>query len=73
MNEIIKAFDFVDHNILLEKLFHYGVRGTHLVSYCLHNRLQCTKIVVDTKSLFLNAICGITQGSIVGSLLFLIN
>jgi len=37
----------------------------------LDNRFQCTKIG-DNKSSFLNVTCGVTQGSVVGPLLFLI-
>jgi len=63
----------VDHKILLEKLFCYGVKGAPLkllVSY-LDNRFQCTKIR-DTKSSFLYVTCGVPQGYVVGPLLFLI-
>ena len=71
--DLSKTFECVDHKILLEKLFCYGVKGTPLkilASY-LDNRFQCTKIG-DTKSSFLNVTCGTPQGSVVGPLVFLI-
>jgi len=71
--DLSKAFDCVDHKILLEKLFYYEVKGTplKLLASYLDNRFQCTKIG-DTKSSFLNVTCGVPQGSVVGPLLFLI-
>jgi len=71
--DLSKAFDCVDHKILLEKLFYYGVKGTplKLLASYLDNRFQYTKIR-DTKSSFLNLTCGVPQGSVVGPLLFLI-
>ena len=72
--DLTKAFDTVDHNILLKKLFHYGVRGNilkPLQSY-LHNRKQYIAYENSSKTEFKNVICGVRQGSILGPLLFLI-
>jgi len=68
-----KAFDCVDHVILLSKLQFYGVRGTALKwfeSY-LKNRSQYTEIG-NSKSDDCFITHGVPQGSILGPLLFLI-
>ena len=71
--DFAKAFDTVNHNILLKKLEYYGIRGSSLEwfeSY-LTNRKQCVKIG-NTHSDTLTVKCGVPQGSILGPLLFLI-
>ena len=71
--DLSKAFDTVNHKILLEKLKLYGINGTHhdwLSSY-LNHRKQF--ISFNNKStLQANITCGVPQGSILGPLLFLI-
>ena len=71
--DLSKAFDTLDHVILMQKLFHYGVRGVAFDwfrSY-LTNRQQCTEFKSVTSS-NLPIVCGVPQGSILGPLLFLL-
>ena len=71
--DLSKAFDTVDHSLLIKKLQNYGVRGIvadWFVSY-LANRSQYVKND-DTSSALLNVSCGVPQGSILGPLLFII-
>ena len=71
--DLTKAFDTLDHKILLYKLEQYGIRGTPLAWFSdyLKNRKQYTEFE-NHKSDILNLQCGVPQGSILGPLLFLI-
>ena len=71
--DLSKAFDSVNHQILLHKLYRYGIRGsTHqlLTSY-LKNRTQYIQ-VNNIKSNICHINTGVPQGSIIAPLLFLI-
>ena len=71
--DLAKAFNTVNHGILLSKLDKYGVRGPplHLIKHYLNNRQQITNIN-NFKSNKLNINVGVPQGSCLGPLLFLI-
>ena len=71
--DIRKAFDTIDHNILLQKLHFLGVRGvanSWLTSY-LSKRMQYVE-VCDCMYDLLQVKCGVPQGSVLGPLLFIL-
>jgi hypothetical protein len=71
--DLSKAFDTVNHKILLKKLQHYGIRGLALdwiMSY-LSGRQQLVEYN-GTSSSNNEVICGVPQGLVLGPLLFLI-
>ena len=71
--DLSKAFDTLDHNILLEKLHYYGVQDTELrlMKSYLSNRKQYVDIENSSSDL-LTVKTGVPQGSILGPLLFII-
>ena len=68
-----KAFDTLNHDILCQKLSHYGIRGMALdwIRSYLYLRKQCVYINSITSSL-MTIDCGVPQGSILEPLLFII-
>ena len=68
--DIAKAFDTVNHQILLQKLYIYGVRGSahDLIKSYLGNRFQ--KVKLNRTTIHLESVnVGVAQGTILGLLL----
>jgi len=72
--DLSRAFDLVDHNILLDKLNYYGIRGVAndwFRSY-LSNRLQQVEVDGKLSTNICKILLGTPQGSVLAPLLFLI-
>ena len=71
--DLSKAFDTIDHDILIYKLKRYGIQGIALswIRDYLTNRKQYV-LFQSSESPKSNVLCGVPQGSILGPLSFLI-
>ena len=69
-----KAFDAVDHEILISKLEYYGIKEKTLkwLKSYQSERKQCVFYQMLTKQACACAVCGVPQSSILGPLLFII-
>ena len=69
--DLSKAFDCIPHDLLIAKLYAYGLSENALIfiySY-LKERKQCVRIH-DAKSKYKHVLSGVPQGSILGPILF---
>ena len=71
--DLAKAFDVVDFEISLIKMYKYGIRGVALQLFksYLENRTQTVKLK-DSQSEVKYTSTGVPQGTVLGPLLFLI-
>ena len=71
--DFAKAFEAMDHNILLMKLEKYGIKGTALQWFCDYLSIRTQYATYNEHvSNQEKILCGVSQGSILGPLLFLL-
>ena len=71
--DLRKAFDTINHNILLKRLPHFGINikvMKWIRNYLLNRKQKCTVNGITSRELDIR--CGVPQGSILGPLLFLL-
>lgn len=67
-----RTFDIINHDLLIRKLKKYGFRG--VAASLIRSYLQYRKQIVDIEGFYsdpLAVFCGVPQGSILGSFLFI--
>lgn len=71
--DMSKAFDTVNHGVLIKKLEYYGIRGNalNLFTSYLADRQQCVKFNGKVSKLS-NVNYGVPQGSVLGPVMFII-
>ena len=71
--DLRKAFGTLDHDILINKLYIYGIRGIalKLIKSYLSDRLQFVRYN-NTDSYYNYIKCGVPYGSVLGPLLFIL-
>ena len=71
--DLAKGFDTVNHELLLKKIENYRIRGIaySMIKNYLSNKKQTVKIN-DNYSAFRDIEIGVSQGTILGPLLFLL-
>jgi hypothetical protein len=71
--DLSKAFDTVNHSILIRKLEYYGIRGVVKDWFCSYLTDRALYVSIgDTSSDLMTITCGVPQGSVLGPLLFLL-
>ena len=71
--DLAKAFDTIDHDVLIHKLKHYGVSDDSLLWFKDYFCARKQFVAIDShRSEELDITCGVPQGSILGPLLFIV-
>ena len=72
--DLRKAFDTIDHDILLTKLVHYQIKGLANDWFCSYLKWRKQFVSIDNlASTIKEIVSGVPQGSVLGSLLFFIS
>ena len=64
-----KAFDTIDHSLLIRKLDNYGIRGNSLNWFKSYLKGRIQRVKLNVSSGWEKIVCGFPQGSILGPLL----